>query len=143
MINQKNEDGETPLILAIFLGNFKIIKCLLSFSNQNVRDNNGNTPFIVASANGNIAALEEMIESCNNTMARNFEGQTALHRAAYYGQLDTIKFLLKKTNLKLYQTDRNNNNSLHMACMSCHIVSIRYIINKVKDSNRLKETKNK
>lgn len=74
-------------MLALFSGNLKIIKCLLPFSNQNLRDNNGNTPFIIAAANGNVQVIEAMVESSNNTMIRNFEGQTALHRAAYNGQL--------------------------------------------------------
>lgn len=72
-------------MLALFSGNLKIIKCLLPFSNHNLRDNNGNTPFIIAAANGNLFVLESIVESCNNTMIRNFEGQSALHRAAYYG----------------------------------------------------------
>lgn len=74
-------------MLALFSSSMKIIKCLLPYSNHNLRDDIGNTTFIIAAANGNIPALEAMLESCNNTMVRNFEGQTALHRASYYGEL--------------------------------------------------------
>ena len=76
-------------------------------------------------------------------MIRNFEGQSALHRAAYNGQLEAIKLLLAKTNLKLYQVDRNNNNALHMACMSANIICVRYMVKKVKEPARLLEAKNK
>lgn len=116
---------------------------LIHLSNLDVMDNNGNTAFIIAAANGNIAALEAFMMSCNNTAVSNFEGQTALHRACYFGELETIKFLLEKTSLRLYQTDKNNNNSLHMACLGCNIICIRYIIKKVKNPKKLLQLQNK
>lgn len=81
--------------------------------------------------------------SCNNTLVRNFEGQTALHRASYYGELETVKLLLKKTSLRISQTDRSNNTALHMACMSCHLVCAKYLIKKMKDATFLLQAKNK
>ena len=51
-----------------------------------VRDNKGNTALIIAAANGNITALEKMLQNpCTNGLVKNYEGQTALHRASFYG----------------------------------------------------------
>lgn len=72
-------------MMALFSGNFKIVRILLPHCNQNIRDSNGNTAFIIAAANGNIQAMEAMLDAGHNPMSRNFEGQTALHRACYYG----------------------------------------------------------
>ena len=94
-------------MLALFSGNLKISKLLLNYSNLSIRDNNGNTPFILAAANGLLPILEALTEnSNNNALGRNFEGQTALHRAAFYGELEVIQFLLKQTKLKLSQVDK-------------------------------------
>ena len=74
---------------------------------------------------------------------KNFEGQNALHRAAYHGELEVIKMLIKRTRLKLGQTDRKGNNSLHLACMGVSLKCARYIVSKVKESKRLLEEVNK
>lgn len=44
-------------MIALFAGNFKIVKMLLPYANHNIRDSNGNTAFIIAAANGNIPAM--------------------------------------------------------------------------------------
>ena len=44
-------------MLALFAGQMRMIKYLMTISNVNMRDNNGNTPTIIAAANGNLIAL--------------------------------------------------------------------------------------
>ena len=73
-------------MLSLFGGNQKIMKYLFEVSTMGVRDNKGNTALIIAAANGNITALEKMLQNpCTNGLVKNYEGQTALHRASFYG----------------------------------------------------------
>lgn len=65
-------------------------------------------------------------------MLKNFEGQNALHRAAYNGEIDIIKLLIKHTGLKFSQTDKKGNNCLHLACMGLSLKCARFIILKMK-----------
>jgi ankyrin repeat protein len=44
-------------MVALYVGNLKIIKTLLPLSNQNARDSKGNTPFMIAAANGDITTM--------------------------------------------------------------------------------------
>ena len=44
----QNDDGLTPLHLAVKLGNMEIIQLLISRSNPNIADNNGQTPIMYA-----------------------------------------------------------------------------------------------
>lgn len=86
LIDERNDSGDTPLMLALFGGHHKLIDLLLNLSNLGLWDNNGNTAFIIAAANGNLSALAVMLRNpCINALVKNFEGQTALHRAAFYG----------------------------------------------------------
>ena len=131
-------------MLSLFGNNHKIIRNLMEVSGLGARDNNGNNALIIAAANGHIFALEKMLSNpCTNTSVKNFEGQTALHRASFYGELSVIRFLLARTKLKLCQTDKHENNSLHMACMGGNLVCIRYILSKVKSPNNLLHAVNK
>ena len=86
LVEQRNENGDTPLLLALFSGNNTIISHLLVKGKMNVRDNFGNSALIIAAANNNLSVMEKLLESINPSI-RNFEGQTALHRACYYGHL--------------------------------------------------------
>ena len=60
-------------MLALFSGQSRIIRYLITVSNVNIRDNNGNTPTMIAAANGNIQTLELLLENPKtNTMLKNF-----------------------------------------------------------------------
>ena len=51
--------------------------------------------------------------------------------------------LIRRTRLKLSQTDRKGNNSLHLACMGVSLKCAKYIVMKVKESYKLLEEVNK
>jgi ankyrin repeat protein len=82
-------------MLAIFKHYKDIIEFLEPLSNINICDNNGNTSFIIAAANGDLDTLMLLFNNPNNNPhIKNFDGQTALHRACFFGELETIRFLL-------------------------------------------------
>lgn len=54
IIDERNDDGDSPFMMAIFLKYKEAIEYLGKLSNMNICDNNGNTAFIIASANGDI-----------------------------------------------------------------------------------------
>ena len=73
-------------MLALFANQMKMVKYLITVCKVNIRDNNGNTSTMIAAANGNYVALQLLLEHPEtNVMLKNFEGQTAFHRAAYHG----------------------------------------------------------
>lgn len=57
LIDERNDDGDTAFMLALFANQMKMIKYLINVCKVNIRDNNGNTSVMIAAANGNYAAL--------------------------------------------------------------------------------------
>ena len=70
-------------------------------------------------------------------MMKNIEGQTALHRACYFGEIEVVDWLLKNTSLKVGERDRKGNNCLHLACEGVNIALTRYLMKKVRYSEKL------
>ncbi len=64
---------------------------------------------------------------------KNFEGQNALHRACFFGEIEAASFLVRKTPLKFGMRDKKGNTSLHWACKGLSFAVARYIIKKVKN----------
>lgn len=58
----------------------------MPISQFNIRDDYGNSAIIIAAANNNLELVEKLIY-LTNPMIKNYEGQTALHRACYYGHV--------------------------------------------------------
>jgi ankyrin repeat protein len=74
---------------------------------------------------------------------KNFEGQNALHRACYYGELDVVVFLLKNTQIKFGMKDQKGNTSLHLACQGLSFAVARFIVKKVKNWREILLIENK
>jgi ankyrin repeat protein len=70
-------------------------------------------------------------------LARNSDGQSALHRACYFGEILAVDWLLSNTQLKVKERDGKGNNSLHVACEGLNITLTRYLMQKVRDSESL------
>jgi uncharacterized protein len=132
-----NEKGDSPLMVAIFRKMSRLIAPLMPLSDPNARDRHNNTAFIAAAANGDMSALMML---CNDprtdVLARNCEGQSALHRACYFGELKAVELLFGR-GLKAGEKDRKGNNAVHLACMGVSLVVSRYLMRKVKNSSVL------
>lgn len=75
-------------MMAIFANYKEAIDFLGKISNLNICDNNGNTAFMIAAANGDIETLKLILSRKRECMyVKNFEGQNALHRASYFGEI--------------------------------------------------------
>ena len=111
----------------------KVITLLVEQSDINSTDFRRNTPFIAAAANGDLDSLKILVESkhCKFRM-KNIEGQSALHRACYFGEIATVDWLLANTDLKVRERDRRGNNCLHAACEGLNIALSRYLMSKVR-----------
>jgi len=90
---------------------------------------------MAAAANGFVELLTFLIQRGANIDSRNFEGQTALHRACFYGELCTVKYLVKNTTLRLSTCDKKGNNCVHLAAMGLSVRCMRYIMKKAKDQS--------
>lgn len=98
-INTRNNEGNTPLNVAIKQGNDALVRQLVQQgADPNIRDNEGNTPLNVAiKRGGNFSAVMLLLQGGADPNIRDNEGNTPLNVAVkrYYGYDTVVKLLLQ------------------------------------------------
>jgi ankyrin repeat protein len=107
----KDKDGDTPLMMACLNNHYSVVEKLLS-NPKNKADPNGptergnrlwpvlhGTPIQIAAKCGHIKVIQKLIELGGQGLASVNSGDlgTALHAAAEFGQVKTVKYLLKRS----------------------------------------------
>ena len=94
-INETNDDGYTPLILACYYGNQEVVEFLI----DKVEDINGTsnygTPLMAAVVKGDLNIIELLLEKNADTNIADVNGTTALHYATLFKQPSIVKLLVK------------------------------------------------
>jgi ankyrin repeat protein len=94
-INAADENGNTPLLMAIKMIDIAPVKELISAGvDLNKPDLVGNTPLIVAAMNGKTQVVRLLVSSGAQLDIQNNAGQTALDIATKYGHKDIIDILV-------------------------------------------------
>jgi len=78
-INEKDIDGNFPLLLAVNHNDLKILKCLVEYSknhniilNFNIKDNDGNTPLMKAIINKSPKLIKRLFKYSENLWRKKF-----------------------------------------------------------------------
>ncbi|XP_042319422.1 kinase D-interacting substrate of 220 kDa isoform X4 [Sceloporus undulatus] len=96
-VDERNENGQTPLMLAAEQGNLEIVQELIKKgANCNLEDADNWTALISAAKEGHVAIVSELL-GCNVNMEhRDMGGWTALMWACYKGRTEVAELLLEK-----------------------------------------------
>ncbi|XP_031467066.1 kinase D-interacting substrate of 220 kDa isoform X2 [Phasianus colchicus] len=96
-VDERNENGQTPLMLAAEQGNLEIVQELLKKgANCNLEDADNWTALISAAKEGHEAIIAELLNYGVNLEHRDLGGWTALMWASYKGRTEVAKLLLEK-----------------------------------------------
>jgi len=99
-VNAKDKNHTTPLLLAIRLGNVKVVEFLLYHgADDKVADNEGNTPLHLLSRDGDIPLAQVLLERGADMQARDKNQNTPLHVASYHGNVLIAQALLGYANI--------------------------------------------
>ena len=92
----QRDDGITPLYIASYKGNNKIISLLLAEANAdpNISQNNSATPLFIASENGHTDAITLLLKANADPNIRRDIGATPLYIASEKGHANAIALLL-------------------------------------------------
>lgn len=118
-VNATNADGSTALHNAAWSGQEEIVKLLLSKgAHPDPKRSDGLTPLINAAGPGaeshGKACVELLLAKGANVNATDGNGETALHKAAYYGNKDVIEILLTH-GASINATNKNGKTPLQVA----------------------------
>ncbi|XP_054239327.1 kinase D-interacting substrate of 220 kDa isoform X5 [Indicator indicator] len=96
-VDERNENGQTPLMLAAEQGNLEIVQELLKKgANCNLEDADNWTALISAAKEGHAAIVAELLSHNVSLEHRDLGGWTALMWASYKGRTEVAKLLLEK-----------------------------------------------
>ncbi|XP_064002424.1 kinase D-interacting substrate of 220 kDa isoform X4 [Pogoniulus pusillus] len=96
-VDERNENGQTPLMLAAEQGNLEIVQELLKRgANCNLEDADNWTALISAAKEGHAAIVAELLSHNVSLEHRDLGGWTALMWASYKGRTEVAKLLLEK-----------------------------------------------
>ncbi|XP_072354829.1 kinase D-interacting substrate of 220 kDa-like isoform X1 [Scyliorhinus torazame] len=96
-VDERNESGQTPLMLAAEQGNLEIVQELLKRgANCNLEDADNWTALISAAKEGYLEIVSELFNFNANLEHRDMGGWTALMWAAYKGHTEISRLLLEK-----------------------------------------------
>jgi ankyrin repeat protein len=111
-VDEKNNSGETALLLAVKHDKTAIAKSLMAAgASINALAKNKDTPWLLAGASGRTEIIREMIPLGPNLSIRNRYGGNALIPACERGHVETIKLLLTTA------IDVNHVNNLGWTCL--------------------------
>ena len=96
-VNAKNENGSTPLILALDNGFKEVAELLIAKGVEvNIQNNNGDTALILAASWGHTEIVNSLLAKSAEVNVRNKDGDTALMCAARQGHTEIVNSLLAK-----------------------------------------------
>ncbi|XP_075779639.1 kinase D-interacting substrate of 220 kDa isoform X4 [Pelodiscus sinensis] len=96
-VDERNENGQTPLMLAAEQGNLEIVQELLKKgANCNLEDSDNWTALISAAKEGYVEIVAELLNYNVNLEHRDMGGWTALMWASYKGCTKVAELLLEK-----------------------------------------------
>jgi ankyrin repeat protein len=93
-VNQQDDKGYTPLILATYNDNFEVADLLLKHgANTEVKDQSGRTALMGAAFKGNEREVELLLDNGANAGAADSKGLTSMMYAVMFGRISVIRAL--------------------------------------------------
>ena len=120
-INEKDERGFPPIVLATYGQNIQITKLLIEAGAEvDQKDSAGNTALMGVTYKGNLEIANLLVDAGANVNASNFSKATPLIYAATFGQLEIAKMLIGK-GANLDDKDANGNSAFDHAKMKVNV----------------------
>ena len=132
-LNRVNYLGATPLSTAIEKGHTLIVKILINSPgiDLSIVDKQGLSILHKAASTGNAEILNFILKNLNSKLSidccTNYDKLTALHQAAYNGQLPIVKILVN-AGANVNAKSNTNTTPLHLASIKNHEKVIKYLI---------------
>lgn len=94
-VDAANQDNQSPLMVAAYLGNIDVLKLLLkSGASINLTDETGRSPLIYAISGGKIKSVSELLYQGANVNQTDAKGNSPLHYAAKLNNHSIVSLLL-------------------------------------------------
>jgi len=141
-VNEKNNNGDTPLMISCRIGNENIVKELLKKAEVNEKNNNSNTPLHFACGcrnEGNENIVKKLLKKGAEVNEINKDGDSPLIIACKNGNESIIRYFVDNE-IGIKQNDKNTLYSLFvMACFNDNKNIIKYIKSIIDENKFINE----
>lgn len=97
-VNQQDDKGYTPLILATYNDNFEVAEFLVKHgANTELKDRSGRTALMGSAFKGNDREVKLLLDNGANASATDSKGITSMMYAVMFGRLAVIQTLRGRT----------------------------------------------
>ena len=145
-LNSKNNQGRTPLYGAVDLQTPDVLKLLQqNGADFNVQDNNGQTPLVHALSQSKLNTSNILylinIKDVNVNLPSTYN-ETALHFAAYRGEVEIMQALISR-GAKIGCKTNDGNTPLHLAVSGNNLDCVVCLLNHGADISEVNNSKKK
>merc|ERR1712025_201609 len=119
LLDVKDSDGWTPLIIACSAGHTELVLSLLEGgADINATTSQGRSSLLYAASKGRSELCSLLLARGGDPLLCDVHGVSPLHRAAGPGHSDVVRMLLasNQANRLIDLQDRFGNSALHLAC---------------------------
>ncbi len=142
-VNAQTDSGDTPLTLAVGLGDIKSIRLFISQGgNVNFRMGGRLTPLLLASNAGQYSVAQLLLSSGAYPGDKNKDGDTPLHLAARHGQAEIVKALLATPLISADNRNLMGRTALMLAAENGHSAVIKLLLGSAADTNAVDQDGN-
>ena len=120
---------EDPAVCQVFIG---------AGADTETKNDNGRSPLQLASRSGALTTVKMLVKAGADVRATDAKRATCLIFAAYFGHIDTVRYLVGLPEVDLNHQDSNNCTALHFAVQEKHADVVEVLIDAGADI----ETKN-
>ncbi|XP_034237735.1 nuclear factor NF-kappa-B p105 subunit-like [Thrips palmi] len=134
LINGRNEQGQTPLNIAVRRNNFQCVKLLCSAgANVNLADKEGNTPYHIAAKRDHTDCLETLLKVEDRELdKKSFEGDAALHLAVRCNSVESAEMLIRAGANVNKKNDTAGSTPLHLAVLFDNRQLVNHLLIQVR-----------
>uniref|UniRef100_A0A0D9XQX0 Uncharacterized protein n=1 Tax=Leersia perrieri TaxID=77586 RepID=A0A0D9XQX0_9ORYZ len=138
LATERNNDGNTPMQLAVRWGKTDMLRVLLEHDRSLgyvVNSKNGYPLLLSAAHRGHVNVARELLKYCPDAPYCKRDGWTCLHEAVRSGNTEFVQFILGKPQLQKLINMRGSNGktALHYAVMKCNPTMVAALLDKEID----------
>ncbi len=128
-INERDNDGYSPLILAACGGNIELVKFFLDHgASLQERNENGDTALLLAAYCGHVDLVAWLLQNGSSLDERNKTGMGLLVSAANGGHIEVVRLILELThNATIEDTDDGGYTALLLAAQRSHVEVVQLL----------------
>jgi ankyrin repeat protein len=141
-VDSKDNDGPTPLWIAVWYGYEAVVKLLLKTGKVDVdpKDKYGLTPLWIAASNGHEEVVKLLLDTGKvDVNLKDKDGQTPLWLAAWYGYEAIVKLLLDTGKVDVNLKDKGGRTPLWIAASNGNKAVVKLLLDTGKVDVELKD----